>query len=237
MTAHSARPVPDLTTALFPETPAAIAMEVTMTEKRMAGEYEIVQAISVGPTEIVLGYSPENAALPYMTAFCTQNELFTAYQHCIADDSYPHILGIFSERMTDAVKELERQLSAENTAAVDNRPYHQQKCLSTEQCSLVSHADDLHQKVVIIKPEVLKPEYQLATRQLYLCTGGFGASPNSRGSACFCTNLFTGKHSRFERSDILATLETDAVPKWAQKKLCKALQSQQKKEKVKEAAR
>jgi len=139
--------------------------------------------------------------------------------------------------MTDAVKELERQLSAENTAAVDNRPYNQQKCLSIEQCSLISHADDLHQKVVIIKPDVLKPEYQLATRQLYLCTGGFGASPNSRGSACFCTNLFTGKHSRFERSDILATLEADAVPKWAQEKLCEALQSQQKKDKAKEAAR
>ena len=58
-------------------------METIMTEKRMAGEYEIVQAISVGPTEIVLGYSPENEALPYMTAFCTQNELFTVYQHCI----------------------------------------------------------------------------------------------------------------------------------------------------------
>lgn len=140
-----------------------------MTEKRMAGEYEIVQAISVGSEEIVLGYAPHNESLPYMTAFCTQNELFTAYQHCIADDSYPHILGIFSERMTDAVKELERQLSAENAAAVDNRPYNQQKCLSTDQCSLVSHADDLHQKVVIIKPDVLKPEYQLATRQLYLC--------------------------------------------------------------------
>ena len=208
-----------------------------MTEKRMAGEYEIVQAISVGPTEIVLGYSPENEALPYMTAFCTQNELFTAYQHCIADDSYPHILGIFSERMTDAVKELERQVSAENKAAVDNRPYNHQKCLSIEQCSLISHADDLHQKVVIIKPEVLKPEYQLATRQLYLCTGGFGASPNSRGSACFCTSLFSGKHSRFERSDILATLEADAVPKWAQEKLREALQSQHKKDKSKEAAR
>lgn len=226
-----------LTTALFPEHPAAIAMAAIMTEKRMAGEYEIVQAISVGPTEIVLGYSPQNEDLPYMTAFCTQNELFTAYQHCIADDSYPHILGIFSERMTDAVKELERQLSAENKAAVDNRPYNHQKCLSTDQCNLVPHADDLHQKVVIIKPDVLKPEYQLATRQLYLCTGGFGASPNSRGSACFCTSLFSGKHSRFERSDILATLEADAVPKWAQEKLREALQSQQKKDKSKEAAR
>lgn len=109
----------------------------------------------------MLGYAPHNESLPYMTAFCTQNELFTAYQHCIADDSYPHILGIFSERMTDAVKELERQLSAENAAAVDNRPYNQQKCLSTDQCSLVSHADDLHQKVVIIKPDVLKPEPSL----------------------------------------------------------------------------
>lgn len=225
---------PGLTTALFPEHPAAIAMAAIMTEKRMAGEYEIVQAISVGPTEIVLGYSPQNEDLPYMTAFCTQNELFTAYQHCIADDSYPHILGIFSERMTDAVKELERQLSAENKAAVDNRPYNHQKCLSTDQCNLVPHADDLHQKVVIIKPDVLKPEYQLATRQLYLCTGGFGASPNSRGSACFCTSLFSGKHSRFERSDILATLEADAVPKWAQEKLREALQSQQKKDKSKE---
>ena len=83
----------------------------------------------------------------------------------------------------------------------------------------------------------LKMQCQLATRQLYLCTGGFGASPNSIGSGCFCTNLFTGKHSRFERSDILATLEADAVPKWAQEKLCKALQSQQKKEKVKEETR
>lgn len=54
-------------------------MEGTMTEKRMAGEYEIVQAISVGSEEIVLGYAPQNEALPYMTAFCTQNELFTAY--------------------------------------------------------------------------------------------------------------------------------------------------------------
>ena len=45
-----------------------------MTEKRMAGEYEIVQAISVGSEEIVLGYAPHNESLPYMTAFCAQNE-------------------------------------------------------------------------------------------------------------------------------------------------------------------
>ena len=53
----------------------------------------------------------------------------------------------------------------------------------------------------------------------------------------FETAPFSGKHSRFERSDILATLEADAVPKWAQEKLREALQSQQKKDKSKEAAR
>lgn len=49
--------------------------------------------------------------------------------------------------------------------------------------------------------------------------------------------VFREAQPRFERSDILATLEADAVPKWAQEKLCEALQSQQKKDKAKEAAR
>ena len=208
-----------------------------MDEKRMAGEYEIIQAISVGSAEIVLGHAAQNEALPYMTAICTRNELFTSYQHCIADDNYPSILRIFSERVADAAKELENQLSAENAAAENNHPFTKQKCLDADRCDLISHADDLNGKVVIIKPEVLKPEYQLATRQLYLCTGGFGASPNSRGSACFCTNLFSGSHTRFERQDILAAMDADAVPQWAQANLREALQSEQNKEKKKEQSR
>ena len=41
-------------------------------------------------------------------------------------------------------------------------------------------------KIVVIKQDVLRQEYRRSTNQIKLCTGGFGASPNSRGSACFC---------------------------------------------------
>ena len=55
----------------------------------------------------------------------------------------------------------------------------------------------------------------MATKQIKRCTGGFGASPHSRGSACFCVDLYSGKEARFERQDILGTLELSQLPKWA----------------------
>lgn len=208
-----------------------------MDTKRMAGDYEIIQAISVGDKEIILGHDPQNAEMPYMTGFCYSNPIFTSFSDCLTGDNYSQILGIFSERLASAAKEVENQLSAENQTAGNNRPYDRKQCQDMDHCKLVSNNDDLHLKVVIIKPEVLKQEYQLATRQLQLCTGGFGASPNSRGSACFCTNLYSGKHSRFERQDILAVLDPIAVPCWAKDELKKALEQETKHEKTKEASR
>lgn len=66
---------------------------------------------------------------------------------------------------------------------------------------------------------MLKPEYQRATRQYQLCTGGFGASPNSRGSACFCTNLYNGKSTRYERMDVLGIVPKEQLPDWAKSAL------------------
>ena len=63
--------------------------------------------------------------------------------------------------------------------------------------------------------EILRREYQTATHQLKLCIGGFGASPHSRGSACFCIDLYSGKEARYERMDVLGTLEADQLPRWA----------------------
>ncbi|MGM9588845.1 MAG: hypothetical protein ACI3V0_01570, partial [Faecousia sp.] len=40
--------------------------------------------------------------------------------------------------------------------------------------------------------------------------------PHSRGSAVFCTEIYTGRQSRFERRDILGVLEPENQPKWVQ---------------------
>ena len=65
------------------------------------------------------------------------------------------------------------------------------------------------------RPEVLRREYRHATCQLQLCTSGSGAYPNSRGTACYCTELYSGQRARFERSDILGVIAPEDLPKWA----------------------
>ena len=84
-----------------------------------------------------------------------------------------------------------------------------------EDCEQVSYQEDIRGKVVVIRPEVLRREYRHATCQLQLCTSGSGAYPNSRGTACYCTELYSGQRARFERSDILGVIAPEDLPKWA----------------------
>lgn len=78
-----------------------------------------------------------------------------------------------------------------------------------------AYQEDIRGKVVVIRPEVLRREYRHATCQLQLCTSGSGAYPNSRGTACYCTELYSGQRARFERSDILGVIAPEDLPKWA----------------------
>jgi len=102
------------------------------------------------------------------------------------------------------------ELSKPRVQGIPNAP------LTDQDCTRISSADDLNGKVIVIKPDVLRREYRVATHQVKLCTGGFGASPNSRGSAVYCTDLYSGEHSRFERRDVLGILNPDQMPKWVQ---------------------
>lgn len=81
-------------------------------------------------------------------------------------------------------------------------------------------ADDYKQsirdKVVVIKPKAISPEHYAATSQLWLCTGGFGASASPRGRTCFCINLHdTGRQESFYRGDIMGTMDPAHLPNWA----------------------
>ena len=55
------------------------------TEKRMAGDYEIIQAVQIGDREVVLGENPQDeTGMKYMCAFCRQNALFAEYSEVMA---------------------------------------------------------------------------------------------------------------------------------------------------------
>ena len=118
-------------------------------------------------------------------------------------------MKLFGERVAEQAEKTRIALNGPKIQGIPNEP------ITAEGCEIISHQHDLKGKVVVIKPEILHREYRRATCQLQLCTGGFGASPNSRGSACYGTQLYSGKTSRFERSDILGTIAPEKLPEWA----------------------
>ena len=176
-------------------------------DKRMAGDYEIIQSFHIGDQEVVLG---ENVNAPpeerYMCAYCQQNEIVALYNDVLVSDDFCEIAKLYGERLTQQAEKTRVAMFKPKFQGIDTTP------LTKADCTPLSHEDDLNGKVVVIKPEVLRREYQMATNQIKLCTGGFGASPHSRGSACFCVDLYSGKEARFERQDILGILDNHSFP-------------------------
>lgn len=180
-------------------------------EKRMAGDYKIIQAIVIGDKEIVIGENQADTnGQKYMTAVGEWNDLFEFYDQVLVSDDYPEIVGYFGQRVAEQAKKTRDELFRPSFQGIENTP------ITADDCKVVTHDDDLNGKVIVIKPEVLRREYRRATNQIKLCTGGFGASPNSRGSAVYCKDLYTGKESRYERRDVLGTMEPDTLPEWVQ---------------------
>lgn len=181
-------------------------------KQRMAGEYAIIQAFHIGDREVVLGENPSDATgRRYMCAFCQMNELFAEYSEVLISSKYPQIVKIFGERV--AAQAEKTRVELEEEAKISSKP------LREADCTLLSSEDNLNGEVIVIKADVLRQEYQMATRQLKLCVGGFGADPHSRGSTVLCQDLYSGRLSRFDRWDILGTMAPEALPTWARRNL------------------
>lgn len=182
-----------------------------MAEKRMAGNYEVTTAFEIGTKEIIIG--EDKTAAPderFVVANYENNGIFERYVDALVGGDYAEIVKIFAERVKN---EAEKVIDEKSKITVDMTP------ITKEDCQVLEADDRIKNKVVVIRADVFKPEYQISTKQLQLCTGGFGAEPNSRGSACFCTNIYSGKESRFERSDVLGIIEKDDLPDWAKERL------------------
>ncbi len=182
-----------------------------MAEKRMAGNYEVTTAFEIGTKEIIIG--EDKTAAPderFVVANYENNGIFERYVDALVGGDYAEITKIFAERVKN---EAEKVIDEKSRITVDMTP------ITKDGCQVLKADDSIKNKVVVIRADVFKPEYQIATKQLQLCTGGFGAEPNSRGSACFCTNIYSGKEARFERSDVLGIIEKDDLPDWAKERL------------------
>ncbi len=178
--------------------------------KRMIGTYEVIYAVSAGSLEIAMGFDLDaEQGERYMCTCLTRTGFLMENKDTMVSDDYAEILQLFSQRIAEQAKRIHEERVRLEEKGIDD------SLIQKTGFTPITYEDDLNGKVIVIKPEVLKPESQRATIQYQLCTGGFGASPHSRGSACFCTNLFSGKTSRFERMDVMGIVPAELMPDWA----------------------
>lgn len=179
------------------------------TGKRMMESYEISHGIHIGDKEVVLGVD-EKSEMPYLCAFYTSNEIFGSYTDCIVGDDYVEIVELFAER----VKAQCEKIQEERAKATVPR-----EVITADMCLPLKSGDSLEGKAAAVRADSIRPEYRSAEHQLVLVTGGNGARGGARGNACFCTNLYTGKRSRWERYDIQGEVKPECLPDWAKERL------------------
>lgn len=179
-------------------------------EKRKIGEYTVLSAVNVGKKEIILASNEQSTdSEKYLCGFVERNDLFELCSECMVSDDYIEIVHLFGSRVAN-----EAELFREQVEKLDIPV----AVITEADCILDHYTKDINGKIIAIDPKVLKPEFRRADRQLYLVTGGFGASANSRGSAVFCTNLHTGESTRYERLDIMGEVKPECMPDWAKEK-------------------
>lgn len=182
------------------------------TEKRMAGDFDVILAITLGDKEVVLG---ENLEAPpderYMCAFCRRTDMALFYEEAMAYGSYLEAATDFADRLKEQCIRTEAGRQHPAADGIDDSP------ITADGCTVIDEHDDLRNRFVVIRQDVLRREYRAATHQLKFCTGGFGAMPHAHGHACFCVDLYTGKEARYERRDILGTMTMAQLPDWAKR--------------------
>ena len=129
--------------------------------------------------------------------------------------------GVVTVDFLEAVREYIKRIDAlaQEVETEQGAFQNEREVLTAADCIPRGLENDLTGKLIIIKQEVLAPEYRAANHQIKIVTGGFGASPNSRGNAVFCKDLYSGKETRFERYDVAGVIDPGKIPEWAVKKL------------------
>ena len=160
-------------------------------EKRMVGDYTVLCAVNIGSREIILAENEQDSSGErFLCCYGERNDIFEKFTECAVGDDYIDAALFFAERIKKDAEQFRAEVEKLDIPVT---------VITQVDCIPDHYKNDINGKIIAINPAVLKPEYQRADRQLYLVTGGFGASANARGSAVFCRNLYDGKDTRYER--------------------------------------
>ena len=193
-----------------------------MDEKRMVGDYTVINSMYIGHREIILGENPKAASGErYVCCYAERVMFYEQYLEAQVSDDFAEIVKLYGERVTQAADEIMKETEKVTSEIGMNDE------ITAKDCKSISSDDAIEDKVIVIRGNVLRPEFRHASHQLMLCTGGFGAQKNARGRTCYCIALYSGKQTSFYRSDVLGVMDKRALPEWAKIGLQNAVEIRQ----------
>jgi len=183
----------------------------SVTEKRQIEGYTEKVNLQIAGKYVVLAENQEKD-MPWLVCnIRTDNPLgFEERYDGIVTDDYIEAVREFTKRVDTLAETLETERRTSGLPA--------QK-LTAAECIKGSRDADFENKLIIVKADILAPEYRRAEHQLVLCTGGFGSHPNARGNAVFVEELYSGAKMRYERYQVEGLADLSKLPEWAVKKL------------------
>lgn len=196
-------------------------MNAENNENMKCGDYAIIQELCIGDKTVVFGEKPGGYGPDQYLCAYRQIVLFYASYTEIETGSYLDMMDVFTTRVKGQIE------NARETLKQIKVPL---EVITPEMCYPHDFSQDLNEKVIAIKPEVLRPECQYAVYQLGYVTGGFGAHGNARGNAVFVKKLYSQEDTRFERYDVQGIVKPECLPEWAKQNL-EQIKQRQKKEK------
>lgn len=137
----------------------------------------------------------------YVCCYAERVLFYEQYLEAQVSDDFAEIVKLYGERVTQAADEIMKETEKVTSEIGMNDE------ITAKDCKPISHDDAIEDKVIVIRGNVLRPEFRHASHQLMLCTGGFGAQKNARGRTCYCISLYSGKQTSFYRGDVLGVME------------------------------
>lgn len=177
-----------------------------MEDKEYAGDYRIEQSFTFGRHHFVIGID-DNADEKYLLAERQTTAFGYEYTEAVVSNNYLEIVNEFALRIQDEVDVL---CDIQSERGSDGVPF------GPEACCTDSNKQNYENKILILNPAFLSPEYRTKEDQLVLAISGFGCAPGRRAQRILCQSLSDGEKFYIRGYDVLGVISQQCVPHWAE---------------------
>ena len=168
--------------------------------------YMVIHSFFVGEKNVIVAENLK-ADYRYVCAYLEENEVFSQFTDCALSNDYLEIMMLYCDRAKEQVENCKAQSLGDKTV------------ITPEMCRKLNEGETYKGKVVALRTDSLRREYENAENQLFYAVGGNGINPNGLGTKVYGYNLATKAHYYNRNYNIIGVVKDECLPEWAKTKL------------------